>query len=125
MTFWACVIGTISFFPLMVWEYIKNPGWFALLDYRGWTGIIYGAVFSSALAYGASDWALSKLTAFRTSIFSYLDPVVAIAVAIPLLGEKITVPFVVGSILVFTGIYIAENRVHWHPIWKLFSIPKL
>lgn len=125
MTFWACLIGTLTFFPLMLWEYSVNPGWFATLDYRGWTGILYGAVFSSALAYGASSWALSKLTAFRTSIFSYLDPVVAIAVAIPLLGEKITPPFFIGSVLVFAGIYIAENRLNWHPLRKLFESGKI
>lgn len=125
MTFWSCFIGTLTFLPLMLWEYTVNPGWFVSLDYRGWTGIIYGAVFSSALAYGASDWALSKLTAFRTSIFAYLDPVVAIAVAVPLLGEKITIPFVLGSILVFTGIYIAENRLHWHPLRQIIESVKI
>ena len=122
MTFWSCVIGTLTFLPLAFWEFNVNPLWLANLDYRGWTGIIYGAIFSSAIAYGASDWALSKLTAFRTSIFSYMDPVVAVLVAYPLLGETITVPFLIGSVLVFAGIYIAENRIHYHPFKNLFSI---
>lgn len=122
MTFWSCVIGALSFLPLMLWEYRINPLWISNLDIRGWTGIIYGAIFSSAIAYSISDWALAKLPAFRVSIFTYIDPVAAILVAMPLLGEQITGPFVIGSILVFGGIYIAENRLHYHPFRKLFSM---
>ncbi len=120
-TFWACSIGTLSFFPLFLWEFIKTPEWFSQLDIRGWTGIIYGAVFSSAIAYSVYNWALSKLPAYKTSIFTYLDPVVAIVIAIPLLGEKLTLPFILGSILVFLGILLAEKRIHWHPLHKLFN----
>ncbi len=121
ITFWSFLIGTVTFLPFMLLEYFQNPGWMANLDIRGWTGILYGGIFSSLIAYVIYDWALAKLPAYRTSIFTYLDPVVAIIIAIPLLGEKITPPFIIGSILVFLGILIAEKRLHYHPLHKLIN----
>lgn len=120
-TFWACFIGTISFLPFMLLEYRSNPLWLANLDLRGWTGIIYGSLFSSLIAYSIYNWALSKLPAYKTSIFTYIDPVVAILIAMPLLGEKLTLPFIAGSVLVFVGILIAERRIHYHPLHKIFN----
>ena len=120
-TFWSCLIGCLTFLPFMLWEFWQNPGWIAGLDTRGIVGIIYGGVFSSTIAYVIYNWALAKLPAFKTSVFTYIDPVVAILIAIPLLGEKITLPFIIGSALIFVGILIAEHRIHWHPLHKLLN----
>lgn len=121
MTFWSMLIGTLTFLPFMLLEFGQNPGWIANLDYRGWTGIIFGAVFSSLIAYSVYDWALANLPAYRTSVFTYIDPVIAIVIAIPLLGERLTVPFIIGSVLVFAGIMVAEKRLHYHPLHKILE----
>lgn len=121
ITFWACLIGTVTFLPLMIFEFCQNPFWFGNLNSKGIVGIIYGGLFSSLIAYSLYNWALSKLPAYKTSVFTYIDPVVAILIAIPLLGEKITLPFVVGSTLVFLGILVAEKRLHYHPLHKLLE----
>lgn len=124
-TFWSFLIGTLTFLPFMLWEYWINPGWMANLDHRGWLGISFGAFLSSFAAYSLFNWALSKMPANRTTIFTYIDPIVAILIAIPLLDEKITVPFVIGSALVFLGILIAEGRINYHPLHKLFGSAKI
>lgn len=121
MTFWSCVIGMLSFLPFFLYDYVTNPGWFAQLDVRGWTGIFYSSILSTVIAYTIYDWALAKLSAYRTSVFTYIDPIASIAIAIPLLGEKITWPFVIGSVLVFLGILIAERRLSYHPLHKLLK----
>lgn len=120
-TFWSFFIATLTFLPLMLWEFQAQPGWIANLDIRGISGIVFGGVFSSAIAYTAFDWALAKLPACRAGVFTYIDPVVAIVIAIPLLGERLTLPFIFGSALVFIGILIAERRIHFHPIHKLLE----
>ena len=120
-TFWSFFIGVATFFPLMIREFIAQPTWLANLDYRGWIGILFGSILSSVVAYCLYNLALAKLPAFKVSVFAYMDPVVAILIAIPLLGEKITPVFIVGSTLVFLGILIAEKRLHWHPIHKIFN----
>jgi drug/metabolite transporter (DMT)-like permease len=118
-TFWTFLIGTLWFLPFFLYEYGQNPAALANLDARGGTGIAFGAFLSSFAAYTMYNWAISRLPAFRVSVFAYLDPVVAILIAIPLLGEKITPPFILGSVLVFLGILIAERRFPWHPIHEL------
>lgn len=120
-TFWSCLIGCLTFLPFMLFEYLGNPYWISQLDIRGIVGIIYGGVFASTIAYTVYNWALAKLPAFKTSVFTYIDPVVAVLIAIPLLGEKITLPFIIGSVLIFTGILIAEHRIHWHPLHKILK----
>ncbi len=121
MTFWSTVIATFTFLPFLILDFNNNPLWFSQLDHRGWIGIGYASILSTVVAYTAYDWALSKLSAYRTSVFTYIDPVASIVIAVPLLGEKITIPFVIGSILVFLGILIAERRLHWHPLHKLLE----
>ncbi|MBU3979441.1 DMT family transporter, partial [Patescibacteria group bacterium] len=61
------------------------------------------------------------ISASEVAVFSYTDPIIAIVIAKPLLGETITNTFLIGSLLVFFGIFISENRIHYHPIHLLFK----
>ncbi len=118
VTFWTFLIGSISFFPFFIQETIQNFG-ILNLDIRGWTGLIFGIFLSSTVAYLLYEWAVGKVDASETGVFTYIDPVIATIIAIPLLGETITPLFMLGSIFVFGGIFIAESRLHWHPLHKL------
>ena len=100
--------------------YIELQQWsFSLLDYRGWIGIIFGVIFSSAIAYSLYNYGISKIDAQEVGIFGYIDPIIAILIAVPLLHEYPTLYFYMGTFFVFIGIVIAEGRIHWHPFHKL------
>ena len=117
LTYVGFIFGAFTFLPFMLGEL---QSWnFSQLDMKGWTGIIYGILLSSAIAYFLFNYAMSKLNAQEVGIFTYIDPVAAIIIAIPLLGEVPSVYFVAGSMLVFGGIFIAEKRIQWHPLNKL------
>lgn len=118
ITFWSFFIGSLTFLPLFIGENMKQ-NFLTVLDYRGLFGLIFGIILSSFLAYLLFEWGLSRIPAQEIGVYTYIDPVIATLIAIPLLGEKITVLFVLGSILIFFGIYIAENRLHYHPLNKL------
>lgn len=120
-TFWSFLIGSFTFLPFMLAEFGQDPGWMLTIDHRGWLGLLFGGFLSSAVAYTLFDWALSKMPANRTSVFTYIDPIVAIVIAVPLLGERITIPFIIGSLLVFAGILVAEGRLPYHPVHKLIN----
>lgn len=92
---------------------------FSQLNFQGIIGIIYGVFFSSAIAYFLFYYGVSKLKAQEVGIFTYLDPVVAVLIAGPLLGERPDFFYFLGSFLVFLGIFISEGRIHWHPIDKI------
>ncbi len=118
ITFWSFTIGALTFFPLFIWEAVtKHP--FATLDNRGMLGILFGIFLSSFCAYILYDWGMKRIETQEVGIFTYIDPVVAALIALPLLGEVITPIFIGGSILVFVGIFICEGRLHYHPFHKL------
>ena len=124
LTFWAFLIGAASFLPLACYEYARMPHLYALLDWRGYVGIAYGAIFSSTLAYGLYAWGLGKISATDTAMFAYVDPVIGTVMGAILLHEPVTVPFLFGSVLIFGGIFLAEGRIHYHPIHKLILLGK-
>ncbi len=109
--------GAITFFPFMLTE-ISHWS-FSQLNLAGWSGIIFGVFFSSALAYFLFNYSMEKLRAQEAGIFTYIDPVAAIILAAPLVGEYPNRYFFLGSLLVFGGIFLAEKRIHWHPLHRL------
>lgn len=119
LTFWAFVVGTFSFFPFFFVETMQY-GFLTHLSYQGAFGLVFGTIGGSLLAYFLYYWALKYLLASQTGVFFYLDPVASIIIAAPLLGEYPTSFFILGSILVFLGIYVTEKRIHYHPIHLFF-----
>lgn len=119
VTFMSFLIGAVSFFPFMLFE--LQTWSISQLNHQGWIGTIFGVFFSSALAYYLYNYGLAKIKTQEIGLFTYIDPIVAVLIAIPLLGEYPTLYFFLGSILVFGGIFFAEGRVHWHPIHKIIN----
>jgi len=113
-------VGSVAFIPMMVRE--LQTWSFSSLTSEGWVGIIYGIFFSSALAYFLLNYALKRITAQEIGVFEYMKPVVAILVAIPLLAEFPDVFFVIGSVLIFMGVYVSERHPHYHRIHKKIDL---
>lgn len=114
------LFGSLTFMPfipgeLSVWN-------FSLLNSAGWTGIIFGIFFSSALAYSLFYYGVSRLSAQEVGVFTYIDPIAAIIVAAPLLNEYPNMFYIFGGLLIFGGIYFAEKRIHWHPFYRLKNV---
>lgn len=119
-TFIMFLVAAISYMPLAAREL---EHWsFARLNGAGLFGILYGTIFSSALAYFLYHWAIEKIDAQEIGIFTYLDPVTTITVAYLLLNEKPTTFYLLGAVLVFFGIFVAEKRIHWHPLHRIKKI---
>lgn len=118
MTFYLFAIATVLFFPFFLWE-SSQQSIFNELTSKSLLGILFGSIFTSVIAYLLYNFALKYIQANETGIFLYIDPIIAILIAVPLLGEHITLSYLLGSLLVFVGLFIAENRMHYHPFWKL------
>lgn len=117
-TFWAFVVGSASFLPLAAYEYVQTPTLYATLDWRGYMGVAFGGILSSAVAYSLYAWGLSKISATDTSLFTYLDPIIGTILGAVLLHEPVTGLFLLGALLIFGGIGVAEGRLH-HPAVRL------
>jgi drug/metabolite transporter (DMT)-like permease len=111
------LFGSLTFLPFMPKEFVSWD--ISALNIAGWTGIIFGVFFSSALAYFLFYYGISRLKAQDAGIFTYIDPLAAIIIAAPLLHEYPNIFYILGGILIFGGIYFAEGRVHWHPWHRL------
>jgi len=119
LMFWAFFIGALTFIPLAVYELGYNPALYQHLDGKGFIGIAFGSIFSSAIAYSLFAYGLSKISASESSIFTYIDPIAGTILAYFMLHEPITLPFIIGALFIFGGIFIAEKRIHYHPFQKL------
>lgn len=118
ITFWTFFLGQLFFLPMMLWE-MQQPGYIFDWNTRSAIGILYGALFSSGMAWLFHAFAVKQLPASEIGIFSYLDPITTAVVALPLLGEAITASYLIGGVFVFSGIFIAEGKLPTHPFHRL------
>lgn len=125
LTFWAFVIGAASFLPLAIYEYATIPRLYQSLNFQGYAGVAFGAIFSSTLGYTLYAWGLSKISASETALFTYVDPIAGTILAFFLLHEPITSWFLWGTALIFLGIFVAEGRFHYHPVYLLRKMKKI
>ena len=68
------------------------------------------AVVHTTLAFGLYTFGLGRLGAGRAAIVATVEPVVAGALGVGLLGEELTVPKVLGAALVVSGAVLAQLR---------------
>jgi drug/metabolite transporter (DMT)-like permease len=120
LTFWIFTITAVSFSPLVLVEAAQHAKLFTL-DEKTVIGVAFGALFCSAAAYLLHTYAVKHIATNEVGIFSYVDPLSAIIIAYLLLGEKMTTTFMIGTALVFLGIFLAEGRLHYHPVHLLFK----
>jgi drug/metabolite transporter (DMT)-like permease len=75
-----------------------------------WVSQVYLITFGTVGVFGLYLFVLSRWSASATSYEFVLAPVAGIALAAWLFHERITVGFVVGSILVLVGVYLGALR---------------
>lgn len=64
--------------------------------------------FHTGFAYKLYFSSVAKLKASSIAIYSYIDPVVAVAVSAIVLGEKINIFTIIGAILILGSTFISE-----------------
>jgi drug/metabolite transporter (DMT)-like permease len=82
---------------------------YSRVTWIAWMSVAYMAVFPSVVCYSIYYYALTHVPASRVSAFSYLQPLLATVMAIPLLGEHPTKSLVAGGALVLLGVFLAER----------------
>ena len=74
-----------------------------------WNLLFLGCV-ASMLCFLTWNWVLKKLGAVVATNYVYLNPVTTIIFAWSLLGEPITLWFLLGTILVLLGMFLADRK---------------
>lgn len=99
------LIATVAFALPALMEYLQNPGWILKVSILGIFGLIYITVLSSICAYFLLLWGLNRIPLSHANMIQYLEPAVAATLAVPLLGERISFSFIIGTCLIILGVY--------------------
>lgn len=98
-------IGAVSFLIPAMLEFYSNPNWLNKISIFGVLGLIYMALMASVCAYFLYSWALQKIDIVKVALFDYINPAITASLAVPLLGERISFSFIIGTTLVVLGVY--------------------
>jgi drug/metabolite transporter (DMT)-like permease len=71
----------------------------------GWAAFVI--LFATVGAYALNSWALKRVESSLVALFIYVQPVIASALAVVLLGERITAPLLAAAALIFAGVFVA------------------
>ena len=74
-----------------------------------WNLLFLGCV-ASMLCFLAWTWVLKQLGSVKATNYVYLNPVTTIVFAWFLLNEQITLWFILGTLLILLGMYLADKR---------------
>ncbi len=97
--------GAIAFALPALMDYLQNPEWPLNVSILGIFGLIYIVILSSICAYFLLLWGLVKVPVSHANMMQYIGPAVAASLAVPLLGERISFSFIIGTLLIVLGVY--------------------
>ena len=82
--------------------YVACTGGFTLgsLSGNGWTNLLIVGLVHTGITYCMYFSALKELPGQKVAILSYIDPLVAVLVSVVLLNEGMTVPQMIGGVLI-------------------------
>jgi drug/metabolite transporter (DMT)-like permease len=80
------------------------------LTFHGWMAVAFLGIFCSGLAYIAWYDALQALSTAQTGVFLYIEPLVAMVVALIILGEAMRVASLAGGAVILFGVWLVNRR---------------
>lgn len=109
------VVGFATMIPLALIEAGSFANIFAMISKASLgahLGVFYMALLSGALGYFLYQKGQKTIEVSEAALFTYLQAVFTIPFAVVLLNEKLSLPFILGSIIVAAGIVFAELKPH-------------
>ena len=100
------IIGTVMFIPMGAVPALHFP--FDTLSLSSWMQILYLAVITSVFSYFLWYFALGRAEAGKVALFANLQPILTTILAVLLLGQQVTLAFVVGGIIALAGVVVAQ-----------------
>jgi drug/metabolite transporter (DMT)-like permease len=104
-TFWGAAAMALVLAPVMPLLWAR--GEFAVASVPAWSAIAYLAIVVTILGYVLWYWALGRGGIARVGLIQFLQPVSGVVLAALLLGEEISLSFLLASALVLGGVWLA------------------
>lgn len=110
MTAGAMILGTLG---LLAFSLVKGgSGWSSMksLDATQWGALAFLSVFCSVFGYFAWNFALTRIEASRAAVWIYTEPVIAMGLALVLLGERYGWPAIAGVTAIALSVVVVSRR---------------
>ena len=75
----------------------------------GWLSVVYLVTIGSAVAFTLYMFALKHLSATVTSLYSYINPIIALFLGWALLGETLTIWIAIGMSITILGVWLVNS----------------
>jgi drug/metabolite transporter (DMT)-like permease len=85
------------------------------IPWQSWTAIIYLVIFGSIISFIAYLYALQNLPTGQTSLYAYINPIVAILLGWVIFSETLTVFIAIGGLVALLGVYLV-NKAYKVPV---------
>ncbi len=105
-TGWQMLISSVIL--LLLAEFTQPTVAIAAISVKAWLMILYLVVFGSVISFVAFIYSMKKLPAAVSSLYAYINPLVAMVVAAIVLKEKLTLNIVWGAIVTLIGVFLVN-----------------
>lgn len=109
LTFYFCFYTLLVSIPFALNEVVM-AGFSQQIQLKHVLNSIYIGIVGTGIFYLAYQYALKLGSAVAASLFTYLQPIATIILAMLFLGEKISPVFIVGGLLAVGGARLAANK---------------
>ena len=108
-TGWQMLIS--SFILFIVAETTQPTIAFTAISSTAWWAITYLVLAGSLLAFIAFIYSMKKLPAAVSSLYAYINPLVAMVTAAIVLHEKLTIYILWGAIVTLAGVFLVNYSI--------------
>ncbi|MEQ1553107.1 MAG: EamA family transporter [Ferruginibacter sp.] len=106
---WQMLISSIILFIVSESTLPVVP--FKDISSKTWWVIVYLIVFGSIMAFVAFIYSLKKLPAAISSLYAYINPLVAMVFGVFVLNEKMSSNIAIGALVTLVGVYLVNYSV--------------
>lgn len=113
------LLGFISYVLIALMQHIWMGSFSKLIDPLSqstfWYSILYLGILSTVCTVFLTNYALSKLEAFKVSVFNNLSTLISIAAGALVLHETITYMHLIGAMMIIVGVLgtnLANHQMH-------------
>jgi drug/metabolite transporter (DMT)-like permease len=105
--FW---IGILFLLPFFIYEQCQSP---TPMNATNIGSMLYLGIGASLIAYLCWNAAIRRIGAGRTALFGNLIPVFSMIEAVLILGETLSLNQAISSLLIITGLIVANGRIKY------------
>lgn len=108
-TGWQMLISSVILFVISRTAQTAIP--LQEVSLRIWLSILYLVAFGSIISFVAFIYSMKKLPAAISSLYAYINPLVAMVVAAIVVHEKLTMNILWGALVTLAGVFLVNYSV--------------